>query len=236
MRQFFSLLFVICFSFSSQAQFETTKRKINIAPIAPKLPKKKIDVPPVNPTAVTPSIKFESNYFKEPENKFLRGLPELPKVGDAPDKEYALKSTAEVYTEKFNQQLKEDGISPELYNRNISWGQFVVYTENIFIGARDFGAIDGDLVRIWLNGQIIVTQIYLESDFKEITLKLNKGLNVIEIEALNYGELSPNTGQFNFFDADRQPITVQYWNLGIGYRAKLLVEYKDKVLKKVDEK
>lgn len=225
------------FSFGVQAQFETSKRKINISPLAPpKIIKKKIDVRPTNPTVVNPAIKFESNYFKNPDDKFLKGLPQLPKVGDTPDKEYALKSASEVYTEKFNQQLKEDGISPELYNRNISWGQFVVYTESITIGARDFGAIDGDIVRIWLNGQIVVNQIYLEAAFKDISLKLNKGLNIIEVEALNYGELSPNTGQFNFFDGNKELITVQYWNLGVGYRAKLIVEYKDKILKKIDEK
>ena len=182
MRILLLFIFVIFFSFGVQAQFETSKRKINIAPIAPpKIVKKKIDVQPNNPTVVNPAIKFESTYFKNPNDKFLKGLPELPKVGETPDKTYALKSASEVYTEKFNEKLKEDGISPELYNRNVSWGQFVVYTEGITIGARDFGAIDGDLVRIWLNGQIVTSQIYLESDFKIISLLLNKGLNVIEV-------------------------------------------------------
>ncbi|MEC4005768.1 hypothetical protein OX283_013940 [Flavobacterium sp. SUN052] len=237
MRIFFLFLFVVSFSFSVQAQFETSKRKLNIAPLPPpKIQKKKNITPENNPTVVAPAIKFESTYFKNQEDPFLRGLPELPKVGETPDKTYALKSASEVYTEKFNEKLKEDGISPELYNRNISWGQFVVYTEGITIGARDFGAIDGDLVRIWLNGQLVTSQIYLENDFKNISLQLNKGLNVIEVEALNYGELSPNTGQFNFFDGNKELITVQYWNLGIGYRAKILVEYKDKILKKIDEK
>jgi len=88
------------------------------------------------------------------------------------------------------------------------------------------------LVRVWVNGQIITNQIYLESKFKEIILNLEKGVNVIEIEALNYGDLSPNTGQFTFYDDNKEFVTNQYWNLGIGYKARILIEYKDRILMK----
>ena len=81
-----------------------------------------------------------------------------------------------------------------------------------------------------------VSQVYLDSKFKEIILDLEKGMNIIEIEALNYGELSPNTGQFAFYDANKEFITNQYWNLGIGFKARITIEYKEKILKKLDEK
>jgi hypothetical protein len=233
---FFLLLFTF-FSLSVQAQFEASKRKVNISAKPDKAPKKKAVVPQNNPVTVMPSIKFESTYFKEPRSKFLDGLPEIPKVGEVKNpKTYELKNPSEDYTKKFNQQLKEDGVSPELYNRDMNLGQFVVYTQQISLNSRDYGAIDGDLVRVWVNGVVVTNQIYLESQFKVLVLNLEKGINVVEIEALNYGELSPNTGQFTFYDNNKEFITNQYWNLGIGYKARILIEYKDKILKKIDEK
>jgi len=237
MRVAFVLIFLFSFSFGVHAQFESSKRKVKISILPEKISKKKASVSVNNPVTVQPAIKFESQYFKNPDDKLLQGLPQIPKVGEIQNpKTYPLKMPSEDYTQKLNQQLKEDGISPELFNRDMNLGDFTVYTPKIIIDARDYGAIDGDLVRIWLNGELITNQIYLENGFKSTGMQLKKGLNVLEIEALNYGELSPNTGQFNFYDENKELITVQYWNLGIGYKARVLIEYQDKILKKIDEK
>jgi hypothetical protein len=225
------------FSFNVQAQFEASKRKVNISAIPDKAPKQKAKVSDKLPKSIFPDFKFESHILKKPDDKFLKGLPEIPKVGEVQNpKSYALKNPAEDYTEKFNQQLKEDGIRPELFNRDMNLGQFVVYTPKINLNSRDYGAIDGDIVRVWVNGKIDTNRIYLDAKFQEIVLDLDKGVNVIEIEALNYGELSPNTGQFTFYDENKEFVTNQYWNLGIGFKARILIEYKDKFLKKIDEK
>ncbi|MFM7019053.1 hypothetical protein [Flavobacterium sp.] len=237
MRNLFFLILWVGFSLNASAQFEASKRKINISAKPDKNLNQKATVPQKVTTSLFPEIKFQSQLQKNNDDKFLKGLPEIPKVGvEQNPKSYALKSPAEDYTEKFNEQLKEDGIRPELYNRDMNLGQFVVYTQKVNLNSRDYGAIDGDLVRVWVNGKMYVPKVYLESKFQEITLDLDKGINVIEIEALNYGELSPNTGQFAFYDANKEFITNQYWNLGIGYKARILIEYKDKILKKIDEK
>jgi len=237
MRISFLLLFLFYFSFNVQAQFEASKRKVNISALPNKVTKQKAAVPEKLPKSLFPAIKFESNILKNPDDKFLKGLPQIPKVGEVQNpKSYALKTPAEDFTEKFNQQLKEDGIRPELFNRDMNLGQFVVYTPKVNLDSRDYGAIDGDIVRVWVNGTIVTNPIYLESKFQGMVLDLDKGVNVIEIEALNYGELSPNTGQFTFYDENKEFVTNQYWNLGIGYKARILIEYKEKILKKVDEK
>ena len=237
MKNCIFLFVLICFSFSAFAQFEASKRKMNISAKPDKNLTQKATVPEKVTKSLFPEIKFQSQLPKNPDDKFLKGLPEIPKVGvEQNPKSYALKSPAEDYTEKFNEQLKEDGIRPELYNRDMNLGQFVVYTQKVNLNSRDYGAIDGDLVRVWVNGKMYVSQVYLDSKFKEIILDLEKGMNIIEIEALNYGELSPNTGQFAFYDANKEFITNQYWNLGIGFKARISIEYKEKILKRLDEK
>jgi hypothetical protein len=56
------------------------------------------------------------------------------------------------------------------------------------------------VVRIWLNGEIIIDAITLESGFREIKLDLRNGQNLLVIEALNEGIVSPNTAQFTIFN------------------------------------
>jgi hypothetical protein len=232
-NQIIFFIFFICFSLQARSQFEASKRKVNISALPNKASKNNEVLPKNNSVVVSPSIKFESKLFKNPDDNFLRGLPAIPRVGEKQiPKNYPLINPSQDYTDKLNEQLKEDGIRPELFNRDMNLGQFVVYTQKISLNSRDYGVIDGDLVRVWLNGQIISNQIYLESKFKEFILNLEKGMNVIEIEALNYGDLSPNTGQFTFFDDNKELVTNQYWNLGIGYKARILIEYKDRILMK----
>ena len=223
-------LFILLLCLNAFGQIESSKRKVNITAQPEKASKKTAIAPKKTPSISDPKIKFESQFLKK-NDPFQKQYLDVPTVG-LKQKTVEVKNPAEIYTEKYNQQLKEDGISPELYNRNVDLGKFIVYTQEISIGCRDFSAIDGDIVRIWLNGEIVSSQIYLESNFKQVILQLNKGLNFVEIEALNYGESSPNTGQFNFYDANKELVTEQYWGLGIGYKAKVNLEYKDKILKK----
>ena len=237
MKISFLLLFLFYFSFNVQAQFEASKRKLNISALPNKATKQKAVVPEKLPKSILSEFKFDSQILKKPEDPFLKALPKMPKVGEVQSpKSYALKSASLDYADKFNQQLKEDGIRPELYNRDVDLGNFTVYSQDISVGCRDYSVVDGDLIRIWLNGEIISNQIYLEENFKTIPIHLKKGINILQIEALNYGESSPNTGQFNFFDGNNKLLTEQFWGLGIGYKAGISIEYKDRILKKADEK
>jgi hypothetical protein len=223
-------LIILLFCFSAFGQIESSKRKVYITAQPEKASKKTAIIPKKTTPITDPKIKFESQFLKKNDSFQTQHL-DIPTVG-LKEKKVEVKNPSEIYTQKYNQQLKEDGISPELYNRNVDLGKFVVYTQEINLDCRDFSAIDGDIVRIWLNGEVVSNQIYLQSDFKKLTLQLKKGMNFVEIEALNYGESSPNTGQFNFYDANNQLITVQYWGLGIGYKANVNIDYQTDGLKK----
>jgi hypothetical protein len=160
MRNLFFLILCVGFSLNASAQFEASKRKISISAKPDKNLNQKATVPQKVTTSLFPEIKFQSQLQKNNDDKFLKGLPEIPKVGvEQNPKSYALKSPAEDYTEKFNEQLKEDGIRPELYNRDMNLGQFVVYTQKVNLNSRDYGAIDGDLVRVWVNGKMYVPKV-----------------------------------------------------------------------------
>ena len=66
-----------------------------------------------------------------------------------------MRTTAEIYTKQQNDKLKSEGLSQEIVNSDVYLGEFVVYTTALHTQCRDYGAVDGDNVRIWLNDEII---------------------------------------------------------------------------------
>jgi hypothetical protein len=167
---------------------------------------KKPDAPPA-PTSETVSpavIKYESSFDKK-EEKLLEGFSLLPKKqerGIMDSNDPTLRNISEVHTQIQNDKLKSEGLSQEIVNSDVFLGEFIVYTDELSIRCRDYSAVDGDQVRIWLNDEIVVTKVGLLSGFQSFKVKLREGLNIVKIQALNIGDYFPNTGQFIFLDGN----------------------------------
>lgn len=198
------------------SQIEAPNRSIKISPI------KKTDAPQkFTSVAPTPAIiKYESSLNKTNADKLLKGFTLLPKKEEKGIFEKELiRDIAEVHTKQQNDKLKSEGITSAIVNSDLFLGEFIVYTTELNTKCRDYSAIDGDNVRIWLNDQVVVPKVSLESSFKNYVLTLKEGLNIIKIQALNIGESFPNTGQFVFYDANGKLISNQNWGLNEGYNA-----------------
>lgn len=211
MKAVYAFLFFLLFSLKGFSQFETPKKIINIAPISnPK--------GTVSPTS-SKSITYPSIFDKK--DKLTSGVSLLKKEEEEKSifEEKQFDSPSKEYTQKMNDKLKTEGYASVVENSDFFFGEFKVYTETIYIGCRDYGAIDGDMVAIYLNGEKLVPLVGLEAGYLKYTFNLNMGLNTIQIEALNTGQLFPNTGQFNFFDGNQKLITNQLWALNTGYKA-----------------
>ena len=57
----------------------------------------------------------------------------------------------------------------------------------------DHGKEDGDIINIYLNGQLFKGNVRLTNKKKKFQVKLNSGSNTFEVEAVNEGSISPNT-------------------------------------------
>ena len=201
-------LFIALKGFS---QFELPKKSISIAPISNSSGN-------VTPTS---SIKYPSIFDKKDkllENFSLISKKVEPEKG-VMDTQKEFINPGDKIVEKENQKLKTEGISSIVDNSDSFLGEFIVTTVKLKITCRDYGAIDGDVVSINLNGQLVIPVISLESGFKTYFFELNEGSNEIHIEALNTGMLFPNTGQFVFYDGNEKLVTNQQWNLNAGYKA-----------------
>ena len=52
----------------------------------------------------------------------------------------------------------------------------------------------------------------MNSNFKDIKIELQEGLNDLELEALNRGALGGNTGAFYIYDAEGKMLMSDLWN------------------------
>ncbi len=100
-----------------------------------------------------------------------------------------------------------------------------VKTTGKFVGivCRDHEYVDGDRVKIYVNGEVVEPNILLTGSFKGINLDLIKGFNRLDFEALNQGSSGPNTAQVVITDDKGVVIHNNRWNLSTGSKASLIV-------------
>jgi len=94
-----------------------------------------------------------------------------------------------------------------------------------FVGVvcRDHEYVDGDRVRIYLNGDVVDPNVMLTGTFKGVNIDLKKGFNRIEFEALNEGSSPPNTAQVDVYDDQGQLIYSNKWLLSARSKASLII-------------
>jgi hypothetical protein len=94
-----------------------------------------------------------------------------------------------------------------------------------FVGVvcRDHEYVDGDRVRILVNGDVAEPNILLTGSFKGINLELTKGFNRIDFEALNQGSSGPNTAQVDVYDEAGKLLYSNKWLLSTGSKATLII-------------
>ncbi len=95
-----------------------------------------------------------------------------------------------------------------------SLGTIESNTEFVRIEYRDFGTVDGDRVKVYLNEKVVDSNVHLGGLYYTLHIKLDeKGFNKIDIEAINQGTYGPNTAEFVIYDDKGNVIVHKSWNL-----------------------
>ena len=229
----FFILFFTVLNASAQVEFNSGFKSIP----APKMDArpKKIPAPevkkPQTENTDIPSIKTPNvfdNTSLTPKSKYQIG-EEKSKFTMSTENDFA--NPGDRYVAKMEKDLdkalKDAGLKEgrgTLVKRNISLGDFKTKAEYFIIKFRDFGAIDGDLVKVSSNDRVLQPQLFLDSNFKQVKIVLDKGFNKLDFEALNIGSLGGNTAEIQVFDDKGNLITNDYWdNLAAGFKASILV-------------
>lgn len=111
----------------------------------------------------------------------------------------------------------------KVFRRNQSFGEYKTKSNSIRILCRDHMAIDGDVVKVYINNMAIAARVELFSGYQTIEIGLIPGFNKIEFEALNQGTSGPNTAEFSIFDDKGNVITSNQWDLATGFKGAVMI-------------
>ena len=195
----------------------TTKKEIIVKSDLPKLDLPKIIAPNVFVTKPKPNNAFEigtpENHFSmTPKNKFEH------KLGDV----YQNKMTKDLDKTMVREGLKEDNSFLDRTNRYL--GDFRTKSNLLVVTYRDYIQIDGDLFNVYLNDQLIQSQLYLNYELGEFKIPLSKGINKVEFVVASQGTSGGNTAEIHVIDDASKSVTDEYWdNLALGTKIKLIV-------------
>ena len=124
---------------------------------------------------------------------------------------------------KIRQDFSEGKNKNSDLNRDFFLGNIETRSNYVMIKCRDHEYVDGDRIRLMLNGSVIHPNIILNSTYYTVDIDLDDGYNNIDFIALNEGESSPNTAQLVVFDQYGNEISNKSWLLSTGYKAKLVI-------------
>lgn len=124
-------------------------------------------------------------------------------------------------TWEIRQSFNEGSGSTSEYQKDFNLGFLETDSNYIIIKCRDHEYIDGDRIRLMINGSIIYSNISLSSNFYIVDIDLKDGYNNIEFIALNEGEASPNTAQLVVYDEFGKLLSNKKWLISTGYKATL---------------
>lgn len=117
---------------------------------------------------------------------------------------------------------KDKEPTPE-YAKDQFLGDIKTGADFVNIKYRDHEYVDGDLIRVFVNGDVVQSQVYLGGSFGGFTLRLEEGKNTIEFQALNQGSSGPNTAELHVYDENGMIISAKEWNLLTGRKATIIV-------------
>lgn len=222
MKLYLSFLIFFTTTLSLSAQIDSQNKSKAIPAVESK---KEIDntpkIEPSQPNNATPNF----GSFNTP--KISTGI-ELPK------KQFSLFSEefgnpGELYEKQVNKNLASVKLTPqevEQLNGSLTdqyFGDFRSNAKAVNISYRDFGVVDGDLIQVLVNDDVVQARVFLSGGFRGFKLDLQKGFNKIDFLALNQGESGPNTAEFRVVDDSGMLVSANQWNLATGVKATIIV-------------
>ena len=111
----------------------------------------------------------------------------------------------------------------EEFGRDQYLGELRTGSLNVTIMYRDHEYVDGDRVRIYVNGDIVKSSVSLSAGFNGFTFPLQPGFNKVEFQALNQGSSGPNTAELRIFNDEGDVISANQWNLTTGRKAMITI-------------
>ena len=215
-------LFLLLFSFTCFAAFAQVDN-----PTAPKKAPGELMTPKTGSESSS-FLKSSGNHSLSTQKGVFSTESEPLKLGEKEPKSFSMRTDenglmtfkGKDFTPKAFTKDKE---VREEFRRDQYLGDFTTTGVFVELYCRDHEYIDGDKVKIIVNGVVINRNMSLGATYTPIMVKLNSGLNNIEFEALNQGTSGPNTAELRVYDDQGREVVRKEWNLLTGAKANLVV-------------
>lgn len=119
--------------------------------------------------------------------------------------------------------FSKDKAIKEEYGQDQYLGDFKTKGSYVNVLYRDHEYVDGDRIRVFVNDDVVQSDITLDGSFRGFDLALEPGFNKIDFQALNQGESGPNTAELHVYDDKGVLVSAHEWNLLTGYKATVIV-------------
>lgn len=117
---------------------------------------------------------------------------------------------------------KDKGVIAQ-YGEDQALGKVRTKASTVNIVYRDHEYVDGDRIRVYVNKDVVRSDIALSGSFNGFDIPLEVGANTVEFQALNQGSSGPNTAELHVYDDNGELISAKRWNLLTGYKATIIV-------------
>lgn len=167
------------------------------------------------------SLRIPDIIKDKPDINFKDSLTGRKPVKMLPEKKLLQAGYGMKIDPKVGPRTAKEGSKDHFPNQNLG----AIKSNGKFVGivCRDHEYVDGDRVKIYVNGRVADPNILLTGAFKGVNVDLEKGFNQLVFEALNEGSSSPNTAQINVYDDQGQMIYSNKWLLSAGSKASLVI-------------
>tara|TARA_R110002049_G_scaffold87533_1_gene221871 strand:+ start:17537 stop:18214 length:678 start_codon:yes stop_codon:yes gene_type:complete len=222
MKLYITFFLFFLLALSVNAQVETDSKK------------KSVILPALEDTTETPPLFSAKPKELEDYNSGIAS-PKITRDLSMPKKEFSMfpeekfGNPGELYTKQLNKNIADLKLTPEeVEQKNGSstdqyFGDFKSKAAFVNVVYRDHGYVDGDIIQVRVNDDVVQARVFLTGGFSGFKLDLQKGFNKIDFVALNQGESGPNTAEFKVVDDKGILVSHNQWNLATGVKATIIV-------------
>ena len=214
--KFYFFVSILLLSLSLSAQFDNTTKKIDFEPID------RVKKEPTGlklPTAPIPGLSNHQNRFEiKNDNNNTLGKDDPEPFDISTDDDFLTTKT-----DMTPNAFVKDKPASDAFDRDQVLGEIKTTSGFVNVVYRDHQSVDGDRIRVYVNDDIVQSDISLDSNFRGFDLTLIPGQNIIEFQALNQGESGPNTAELHVYDENGTLISKNEWNLLTGRKATIVV-------------
>ena len=183
-------------------------------------------------------IKAEEN--KEAENSSLRsktspslsktnnGFTVLPKSESSISK-YDSKKMVDMTPQKSKFIDQRYDIQPkwseenfpveEVFTGDRNLGTIKTTSKYVEVFFRDYGNVDGDIIQVYLNKELVEGNITLSGGYKVMLIDIKPGISILDFKAVSMGLFAPNTAELKVIDSNGHVVMDRYWSLATGNTA-----------------